>query len=75
MNRVAFDFTDTAVLVTGGTSGIGHAIATLFAGAGAHVTVTGRHPAATDYESDLTRFAYHPLEITGRIHRKAMRIA
>ena len=41
MNRVAFDFTDTAVLVTGGTSGIGHAIATTFADAGARVTVTG----------------------------------
>ena len=64
MNRVAFDFTAAAVLVTGGTSGIGHAIATTFADAGAHVTVTGRHDAATGYDTDLTRFAYHPLEIT-----------
>jgi len=64
VNRVAFDFTAAAVLVTGGTSGIGHAIATTFADAGAHVTVTGRHDAATGYDTDLTRFAYHPLEIT-----------
>ena len=64
MNRVAFDFTDAVVLVTGGTSGIGHAIATTFAEAGAHVTVTGRHAAATGYDTDLARFDYHPLEIT-----------
>jgi NAD(P)-dependent dehydrogenase (short-subunit alcohol dehydrogenase family) len=64
VNRVAFDFTDTSVLVTGGTSGIGHAIATTFAGAGARVTVTGRHASASDYDTDLARFAYHPLEIT-----------
>ena len=40
MNSISFDFSGTAVLVTGGTSGIGHAIATAFADAGAEVTVT-----------------------------------
>lgn len=35
-------------LVTGGTSGIGHAIATKLAGAGAHVFVTGRRQAQLD---------------------------
>jgi 3-oxoacyl-[acyl-carrier protein] reductase len=64
VNRVAFDFTDTAVLVTGGTSGIGHAIATTFADAGAHVTVTGRRADPSGYDTPLDRFAYHPLEIT-----------
>ena len=39
--RVRFDFTGTAVLITGGTSGIGHAIAVLFRDAGAEVTVVG----------------------------------
>jgi len=64
MNQVAFDFTGAAVLVTGGTSGIGHAIATTFADAGARVTVTGRRPDAADYDTDLDGFDYHPLEIT-----------
>lgn len=41
MNTVHFDFTDAQVLVTGGTSGIGNAIATAFADSGATVTVTG----------------------------------
>jgi NAD(P)-dependent dehydrogenase (short-subunit alcohol dehydrogenase family) len=64
VNRVTFDFNDAAVLVTGGTSGIGHAIATTFADGGARVTVTGRRPTAAGYDTDLGRFTYHPLEIT-----------
>jgi 3-oxoacyl-[acyl-carrier protein] reductase len=49
MNSVSFDFTGAHVLVTGGTSGIGNAIATAFAKAGAAVTVTGTRASATDY--------------------------
>ncbi|MFM7068109.1 MAG: SDR family NAD(P)-dependent oxidoreductase [Actinomycetes bacterium] len=52
-NDVSFDFRDTAVLVTGGTSGIGHAVATAFRDAGADVTVTGTRAAASDYDTDL----------------------
>ncbi len=62
-NRIHFDFDGTSVLVTGGTSGIGHAIASAFAGAGADVTVTGTRPGAGDYERDLSSFAYRPLEV------------
>ncbi len=46
MNQVSFDYAGAAVLVTGGTSGIGHAIAGAFAAAGASVTVTGTRAAA-----------------------------
>ncbi len=63
-NQLSFDFTDTAVLVTGGTSGIGHAIAGAFADAGATVTVTGRRADPGEYETDLGRFAYRQVEMT-----------
>ncbi len=65
-NRLSFDFAGTAVVVTGGTSGIGHAIASAFAAAGATVTVTGTRAAASDYERDLSHFTYRPLELRDR---------
>lgn len=64
MNTVEFDFTGAAVLVTGGSSGIGHAIAAAFADAGAEVAVTGTRAAAIDYETDLRRFDYRCLDTT-----------
>lgn len=65
-NRVRFDFGGTSVLVTGGTSGIGHAIASAFAASGAAVTVTGTRAAAGDYDCDLSAFAYRRLEMRDR---------
>lgn len=62
MNRAQFDYSDCHVLVTGGTSGIGHAIATAYVDSGATVHVTGRRAAASDYETDLGRFVYHPFD-------------
>jgi 3-oxoacyl-[acyl-carrier protein] reductase len=62
--RVSFDFTGTAVLITGGTSGIGHTTAVLFRDAGAEVAVTGTKAAAADYQADLAGMAYHQLQIT-----------
>lgn len=62
--RVSFDFTGTSALITGGTSGIGHATAVLFRDAGAQVAITGTKPAVTDYETDLSDMAYHQLQIT-----------
>jgi len=65
MNTVTFDFTGTKVLVTGGTSGIGHAIATDFANAGAAVTVTGTRGSAADYpETDLSTFDYRQCQMS-----------
>lgn len=59
-----FDFTGARVLVTGGTSGIGHAIATGFAAAGATVVVTGTRSAADDYDVDLAGFDYRRMQLT-----------
>ena len=62
-NAVSFDFSGAAVLVTGGTSGIGHAIATAFAAAGASVTVTGTRSSADDYDTDLSAVRFRSLEV------------
>lgn len=63
-NGVTFDFTGASVLVTGGTSGIGHGTAAAFRDAGAHVTVTGTRAAATDYDVDLGGIGYRQLTLT-----------
>ena len=64
MNTLTFDFTGANVLVTGGTSGIGNAIAAEFAKAGAAVTVTGTRASAADYpETELGAFTYRQCQI------------
>jgi 3-oxoacyl-[acyl-carrier protein] reductase len=65
-NQVSFDFAGTSVLVTGGTSGIGHAIASAFASAGAVVTVTGTRAKAADYDTDLSAFDFRQLQVRDR---------
>ncbi len=62
-NRVSFDFSGVSVLVTGGTSGIGYAISSAFAGAGASVTVTGTRTSAAEYDTELSQFTYEQLEM------------
>ncbi|OBI99840.1 SDR family NAD(P)-dependent oxidoreductase [Mycobacterium sp. 1465703.0] len=64
MNTVNFDFSGAQVLVTGGTNGIGNAIATAFAAAGAAVTVTGTRGSAADYpDTELGGFTYRQCQI------------
>lgn len=63
---VQYDFDEAHVLVTGGSNGIGYAIAKAYLNAGAVVTVTGRKPDPSGYDNDLSGFAYIPLELTNK---------
>jgi NAD(P)-dependent dehydrogenase (short-subunit alcohol dehydrogenase family) len=62
--QLSFDFTGTRALVTGATSGIGHAVAVLLRDAGADVIVTGTRPGATDYETEFSGMTYRQLVLT-----------
>ena len=58
-----YDYRGARVLVTGGTSGIGEAIARAYAASGADVTITGTRERASDYEKDLSGFRYLSLDV------------
>jgi len=53
-----FDYSGRVVLVTGGTAGIGLAIALAYRDAGAEVHVTGRRASIEDYGPELAGFGY-----------------
>lgn len=63
-STATFDFKGANVVVTGGTSGIGFAIATGFAAAGAEVVVTGTRSSVEEYDLDLSGFRFEQLQIT-----------
>jgi len=58
-----FSYKGARVLVTGGTSGIGAAIAAAYRDAGATVTITGTRGSAADYDTDLAGYTYEQLDI------------
>jgi NAD(P)-dependent dehydrogenase (short-subunit alcohol dehydrogenase family) len=61
--NIRFDYSGAAVLVTGGTSGIGAGIAAAYRAAGADVTVTGTRASTADYDADLDGYRYLQLDI------------
>jgi 3-oxoacyl-[acyl-carrier protein] reductase len=64
VSNPVFDFSGAHVLVTGGSSGIGNAVAHAFAAAGAIVTITGTKGSAAEYGADLTPFTYRQCRMT-----------
>jgi NAD(P)-dependent dehydrogenase (short-subunit alcohol dehydrogenase family) len=62
-SNASFDYAGAAVLVTGGTSGIGAGIAAAYREAGADVTITGTRGSAADYDIDLAGYRYLQLDV------------
>ena len=71
-NRVQFDFAGASALVTGGTSGIGHATASLLRDSGARVTITGTRATPQDYDVELSGLEYRQLALTDSDGIKAL---
>ena len=61
--EVRFNYAGSRVLVTGGSNGIGLAIAEAYASSGAEVSITGTARQKSDYPHDLSGFKYHRLDM------------
>lgn len=59
-----YDYRDAEVLVTGGSNGIGAAIAAAYKAAGANVVITGTRASSADYDGDLSDYRYLQLQLT-----------
>jgi 3-oxoacyl-[acyl-carrier protein] reductase len=64
--NIRFDYKNAAVLVTGGTSGIGAAVAAAFRDAGAAVTITGTRGSPADYGAEVAGYRYLQLDVENR---------
>ncbi|MFS3129884.1 SDR family NAD(P)-dependent oxidoreductase [Nocardioides sp. Bht2] len=64
VGATTFDFHERQVLVTGGTRGLGRAVALAFARAGAEVTITGTESLASAYDRGLRHLRYARLDLT-----------
>jgi len=58
-----FDFSDKTILISGGSSGIGLAMAKAFRHAGGHVVITGTRTGPDDYPDDLEGLTFHQLDM------------
>ncbi len=67
-----FDFSNKTVLVTGGTSGIGAALAQAFADAGAEVIITGTAADHTAYDALPSHARYLPMNLLNRASVEAV---
>ena len=65
-NTITYDYSGATVLVTGGSNGIGLAIARAYQAAGASVIITGRQARAADYPHDLDGLRHR---VRGAHHR------
>ena len=65
-NRVVYDYSGASVLITGGSNGIGLAIARAYQKAGAYVVITGRKSTGGDYDHDLSDFIYRQLDVSSQ---------
>ena len=63
MSSISFDYSKTNILVTGGTSGIGKAIAEAYLTAGANVTITGTKSSLQKYSNITDKFSYIKLNL------------
>jgi 3-oxoacyl-[acyl-carrier protein] reductase len=63
---IAFNYSGASVLVTGGSNGIGLAIARAYRESGANVIITGRRASADEYDHELGDFTYRQLDVSSR---------
>ena len=61
--EVRFDYAGARVLITGGSNGIGLAIAEAYGISGADVSITGTASQKSDYRHDLSGFKYHSVDM------------
>jgi NAD(P)-dependent dehydrogenase (short-subunit alcohol dehydrogenase family) len=67
-----YNYRGAKVLVTGGSNGIGYAIASAFAAAGAQVIITGTQSSADAYDNNLSAFIYKSLHVQDRAAIQAL---
>jgi 3-oxoacyl-[acyl-carrier protein] reductase len=73
MAAVTWDWSDKKILVTGGTQGIGEAIAHGFAAGGAEVHICGTRATLAEYGAQPNAVSYHQADLSDPAQRAALR--